>query len=491
MASTASTAEEESPAGSPARSRRLDRILAPLLFVVLGAVFYLSPVRHLSDPRFTMLLAEELLVHGSFDLAPYFADDAVYRDLNLHMRRGLPRHVRRSGPQVFYIYPYGTSVLSVPFLAGLRALGYSAVDADGRYASDGEMEIHAVLAAFISALTGLIFYALARQVLAPGWSAAVALAGALGSQLWSTASRAMWSHTWGLLLLSLALLALLREERRSSIVGGRPPWWHLPCVATLLAWSFIVRPTALAYVVPIAVYVVWRQRRRSWAFLAVGAAWLIGFLVHSRLVFGEPLPDYYQRGDHLTPDNLALAVGANLVSPGRGLLVYSPWVMLALFLVIRHWRHLRHRGLVVTAFFIFAIHLLVVSGNRNWWAGNCYGPRLMTETLPLWVLLAAIGWRAALDRPGAERKRAGLLRTAAALLVLTSWTLHGAGALSYGWVEWHTVPEDISWQPMRVFDWRQAQFRWALDPERAARVRRAAERERWPPPEPESPSPRQ
>jgi hypothetical protein len=490
-----STTKAEARSGhSPGRCRLLDGILAVLLFLVLGTVFLLSPVRYLGDARYTMLLAEELLLYGSFDLAPYFSPhDASFLYANAEIRNGLPRNVRRRGQRVFHVYPYGSSVLSVPFLAGLRALGYSTIDAEGRYSHDGEMEVQGVLASILAALTGVVFYALGRRLLSPGWSVALALAAALGSQLWSTASRSMWSHTWGLLLLALALLVLLYDEHGPR----RLPRWRPPLLATLLSWAFFVRPTAVAYIVPIAVYVLWRDRRKSTAggigresaaFLATGFLWLVAFLVHSRLVFGQDVPDYYRRGSGLGLDTLALGLEANLLSPGRGLLVYCPWVMIVLYLVVRHFRGSSHRGLAVTAVAVAVLHLLVVSANVNWWAGASYGPRFMTETVPLWTLLAAIGWRAALDhfaaRPKAAplRVRHALLQAVAVLLVLTSWTFHGAGAITNGWAGWNSVPDGIPWQPMRVFDWKEAQFLWALDPERTARQRRAAERDRWPRP---------
>lgn len=471
------------------RFRRPDWILAPLLFALLGAVYLASPVHYLSDSKYTMLLGEELLLYQSFDLAPYFGpyDYSYYYDADVNVRNGLPRHVRRSGRHVFHIYPYGSSVLSVPFLEVLRALGYSSIDAEGRYSRAGELEVQRILASLLAAATGVVLYFLARRLLSPGWSAAVALSAALGSQLWSIASRSMWSHTWGLLLLSLVLLLLLTEERRGP---GSAPRWHHPLVATLLSWAFFVRPTAVAYIVPIAVYVLWRERRngRSLAFAATGGLWLAAFLVHSRLVFGQPLPDYFLRAGGLTLDTLALGLEANLVSPGRGLLVYCPWVALGLYLVVRHFRRLDHPGLAVTALGVFVLHLLVVSANRNWWAGTCYGPRFMTETIPLSALLLAIGWRAALDHAAARPKTAPLrvrhavLQAVAVLLVVTSWTFHGAGAITTGWAGWNSVPDEIPWQPMRVFDWREAQFLWALDPGRTERQRRAAERAGWPRP---------
>jgi hypothetical protein len=124
----------------------------------------------------------------------------------------------------------------------------------------------------------------------------------------------------------------------------------------------------------------------------------------------------------------------------------------------------------------------VVSANKNWWAGHSYGPRFMTETVPLWTLLAVIGWRAALDHDSAREKarsvrvRHALLPAIAVLLVLTSWTFNGAAAISFTWRSWNLLPVSIREEPMKVFDWREAQFLWALDPQRPRRYLKAADR---------------
>lgn len=454
----------------PSGRGRRGPVTAALLFVALAVVYNASPAHHLADSRYTLLLSEHLLLHGSFDLAPYFApgvDSSDDVEVQVNPKTGLPRHLRRRGERLFYLYPAGSAVLSVPLLAGLRAAGLSTIDADGRYSSAGETQLQAIVAALVTALAGVVFFALARRLLAPGWSLAVALTGALGSQLWSVTSRVLWSHTWGVLLLALALYALLWDEDRDDTRHGGS-WLGGVLIASALSWAFFVRPTAVAFALPITVYLLVRRRWRAWPFLATGLGWWVAFLVHSHVVYGQWLPGYYLRANLQRPATLGIGLAANLVSPGRGLLVYSPWILLVVWLLVRHRERLRHRGLVVTALAATALHVLIVSGNRNWWAGSCYGPRFTTETVPLWVLLATVAWRAALDADAASGRRwPSAWRTAVAgLLVVTGATLHGAGALSHSWEGWNELPVPLRLQPTRVFAWREAQFLWALDPRR-------------------------
>jgi hypothetical protein len=167
--------------------------LGPLIFALTLIVFLLSPVRQVTDSRYSMLLTQSLLDHGSFRLDRYALprhepewDKSFFKqgDYRLEASRG----------HVYYYLPPGSSVLSAPFVALLNAFGLSAVGVDNAYDHPGEVQIETYLAAFLMAALSCIFFYTARLVLPTGWSVFVALGGALGTQVYSTASRAMWSR---------------------------------------------------------------------------------------------------------------------------------------------------------------------------------------------------------------------------------------------------------------------------------------------------------
>jgi len=78
-----------------------------------------------------------------------------------------------------------------------------------------------------------------------------------------------------------------------------------------------------------------------------------------------------------------------LLSPSRGLVVYSLVVLVPLFLTIRYWKVLPDRRLAILALAIIAMHLILVSSWYCWWGGISYGPRLLLELVP-WLVLMAI-----------------------------------------------------------------------------------------------------
>ena len=132
------------------------------------------------------------------------------------------------------------------------------------YNPHGEVMIEAGLAALLMALLAAIFFYTARILLSPGWSAVIALGGALGTQVYSTASRALWSETWGILLLGVVIFMLLAHES-----GKR----HLSPIllATLLSWMYFVRPTFAVPIVAISIYLFLFHRALLLRYAITGA----------------------------------------------------------------------------------------------------------------------------------------------------------------------------------------------------------------------------
>lgn len=84
-----------------------------------------------------------------------------------------------------------------------------------------------------------------------------------------------------------------------------------------------------------------------------------------------------------------------LFSPGRGLLVYHPWLLAIAMLPFVRGADPRGRGLRGwTAFLAITciLHTLLISSWGMWWGGHSYGPRLMTEMVPFILLRCSLQW---------------------------------------------------------------------------------------------------
>jgi hypothetical protein len=433
---------------------KLESLTGPLIFVLTLIVFLLSPVRQVTDSRYSMLLTQSLLDRGSFRLDHYALprhepewDKTFFKhgDYRLEASRG----------HVYYYLPPGSSVLSAPFVALLNAFGISAVGGDNAYDHRGEVRIETLLAAFLMAALSCLFFYTARLMLPTLWSALVALGGALGTQVYSTASRALWSHTWGILLLGIVVFLLLRREVRQR--GFSPV-----LLASLLSWLYFIRPTFAVSILAVSVYIFLFQRRLFPRYAVTGALWLAAFVLYSWTQFGQLLPSYYLVS-RLEPDYFSEALAANLISPSRGLLIYVPVLLFVAFLLVRHRVQLVHRRLVRLALVVIAADALVVSAFPQWWAGHCFGPRFMTGSVPWFVLLGTLGLRASLTwRIQREANSLAGWRAQSAFgvaLLTLSIFINANGAIRQATWEWNEGPPlNVDLYPERVWDWRQPQF---------------------------------
>ena len=431
-----------------------------LIFFLALVVFRLSPVTQVSDSNYSMLLSQGLSEHHSFlldhyaipRLPPKFHDN-TYQNGDMHQIELVPDnsdHVTH----FYYYFPPGTSIISTPFVALMNAFGVSAANRDGTHNLEGETKMQAMLAGFLMAILAVVFLYSARLMLPLNWSIVVALGSTFGTQVWSTASRAMWTETWSVLLLGVVVWMLLGSE-----TSGRRLNPFL--LGTLLAWTYFVRPTNAVPILAISAYLFLYHRRAFIRFAVTGAVWLAMFVAYSWYHFHQVLP-YYYFANRLSFQEFWIALPGNIISPSRGLLIFVPLVFFIAYLLVRYWQQVAHKRLVWLSLAVMTVHMIVIAGFKPWNGGFSYGPRYSTALVPWLVLLAILGIRAMLDwhrqsvNTGLFAWRAKL--ACGALLLLLSILLNARGAISRDTWVWNVRPTNVDSAPLKVWDWRQPQF---------------------------------
>ena len=434
-----------------------DALGAALIFLTTLSVFWVSPVHKAFDSKYLMLFSQQLLWHQSFSLESQTFPELASRAPGTVLRHGegLPYHLVQVGERFYSLFPPGSSVLSVPYIALATAMGISAVDKNGNYDEAGEIRIQAGLAALLMAGLAVILFQSSRLLLPLGWSLLIAWAAAFGTQIWSTASRVMWVQTWGVFILGFVIWLLLRAEVKQI----RPPPVLL---ATCLSWLYFVRPTFCSTIVAVTAYVLLYHRAIVTPFLLAGSAWLAIFIGYSQHHFGRMLPPYY-RASRLTFDDFWEAFAGNLISPSRGLLVYVPVLVFVGYLLFRYRSRLFMPRLIGLALSVVVVHLVIVAGFVPWTGGHCYGPRITTDLVPWFALLGILAVHARLSRRSEEPATDTVFRwrtewACGALLLLLSVTLNGRGATSFNAWWWNVLPVDVDKNPARIWDWTHPQF---------------------------------
>jgi hypothetical protein len=277
----------------------------------------------------------------------------------------------------------------------------------------------------------------------------VALAFGLGTNLWASVSQTLWQQETALCALMCAL-ALLGDRRESA----------LRCVAIgvmigLAGWARPqLGPTVLAFCGLMAARWGWRSVL-GLAPVAVFA----GLAVSINLAwFGHPLgnvpaleglhPGVHALEGSLTARPWESALGL-LISPSRGLLVFSPVVAFAtagLAAARREGWRTELRWCVVAA----VMQFLSYSAYSVWWGGHTFGPRYALDILPPLVVIGSAGLHAVLSRP--------VLRLAGAVCLAWSIGAAGTGAFVYPAELWNSSPTDIDRDHARLWDWRDSQL---------------------------------
>ena len=341
----------------------------------------------------------------------------------------LPYFLVRSGERIASKYSPAMGVLATPVYLP-AALGRFDARARG-------VEHLGKLAAAILAALGVTFVHAAAARLAGQPFAAVATAlYVLGTPVLSVLGQTLWLHTGAALGFSLALLALTMDHG--------PEWKVGVAVGLGLGTALACRPVDVVLAAGFAV-ALWQVRPRALGWMAAAASVPVLLLAaYQWRVFGSPLATGYgaEASEGWTTP-LWEGVAGLLVSPGRGLLLHAPVLLLSVVALARAGRDCSPRwfgslGLSLAAF------LCVMGHWHSWWGGSSAGNRMLSDGLPILGVSLACGLRQVWRR---RRLRA----PAVALAVISVTT---SAALTFGvreplWVQVMSVGGEDRPRPWR------------------------------------------
>jgi hypothetical protein len=400
--------------------------------IVAFAVYVASPVRLETDSFWVVYTARSLVAHQDADLDEY----------HQIIRRGTGFQVESRDGHFYYEAPLATSLAAVPFV-----LVASVIDGhtlDRRLAEGHAKPLDGIIAAALAALTTAVMFLVLTRLTRHTWIA-LACTGtfALGTQVWSTASRTMWMHGPSLLCLALALLFALRVRRSGE--------WCAALGATLTL-AYFVRPTNVVPLLVIGAWACWRGRHQVVGFLSGAASVAAGFAVLNVVLYGQILQPYFRASRIGLSATTVEALLGNLVSPSRGLLVFVPvsFVCGYGFLLKRRAHTLSSLDVAVAASAVG--YWLLVSTFPSWWAGWAYGPRFLTDIAPMLIWFLPPVFASIADR------RRVVLGVVVVAVIALSVSVQARGALEQSTVAWNWNPTDVGTDRARLWDWNDPQF---------------------------------
>jgi hypothetical protein len=341
--------------GAGRRTDRRDLLLAGLVALALLGLF----------------LAVQWARLGSFDGKVALATARAITEGRLHL---LPEEDPTRHHFPYSHYGIGMPLVLLPLYLLQRALAIQ------------PHLLESLASPLLLAASAALLYLAAREL---GWSRRLAVAGALVyGALTQTLqiSQEAWSEPGVALAVTLVVLGLLRW--RAGRAGG--PW----LVGSGLGVGLLFRSDSAlllgAAVLLLPAFVPWRRllaERRAWLGLVLPVLPVLAWTAwYSLRRDGSLVPAVYG-GSFTNP--LPTGLYGLVLSPGKGLFAYNPFLLLAIPGAVALWR--RDRAATALLVGLMAVRVLLYARWSYWAGGVSWGPRFLMPAVGPFSLLAVYG----------------------------------------------------------------------------------------------------
>ena len=445
--------------------------MALAVFLITTAVFSLSPVITNYDSFATFPTAVSLVNRHTLSLDAFHHVKVLTKSYTVSHVHG---HLLTS-------YPWTVGLFAIPAVVVIdlfHAVGGPSADS----VVVGQTQIgNLVQLLSASIVTGLACATLAllayRRLRGPAkkrrhWAMLCGLTFAFATSVWSTASRALWQHGPSILFLAIALIALDQLfPRNTDDHAPRTNSTWAPLIAGLaLAGAVTMRPTNAVALGLATILVLCKTSRRQRVMYVVGVlAVLIPWILVTLHYYGTPLQPYDQASKLGLRSTFFESVGAELVSPSRGLLIFSPIVLVGVAGLVIAWRRKSVTPLDALSAAAIPCYLFAIALFPVWWAGTSFGPRFMTETLPFFLVLSIpfvdwiMAWRA--EKPNSRPLLYRAAVIGAVVVLAFSVLVNAQGGLLRSSTCWNLRAPGVASvdkDPARVWSWSSPQVVYGL-----------------------------
>jgi len=429
--------------------------------IVLGSIFIIVLVSHFFSPNITsgdsvysIHTAVSIIKEHNIDLNEY--------EEIIKTKKNQRYCVKQLDGHYYYSYPLGVSFLSVPFVYLTDKILPYLMDffpsCEKYIRNRGNLEFgpinsitaHSIVEVFIAsifvALTALCIYFNAKNSLDVKSSLLIVFIFAFCTPAWSTASRALWQHGPSMFMLSITLYIISQSKKRP----------HLISLASIpLAFSYIIRQTNIVSVVLLTIF-VFLHYRSYFGFYLSGMVVLLGaFFIFNYTVYESLIPPTYISQGVLPGRNFAEGLLGVLLSPSRGLFIFSPIFIFSLygiFLKIKyHQFEIIDKYLLTILFF----HWIIIGTFPRWWAGWSFGPRYFSDIIPYFIYFMFPVLKHQMMFKDIKRWAYNCLFYC---FIIFSFFVHFRGAVYADVIYWNALPVSIDLTLERLWEWKDIQF---------------------------------
>lgn len=418
----------------PSPLKRLG-LLAFIFLIVFMGHFLWSKIYTAFDSGWNVYTSMSLMKERNTDLDEY---------------RGLMKkddhRIQRINGHSYNFFPVGTSILSLPHILFLDNLSHEILEIDLIYAITGRLE--RFIAATIVASSSVLIYLIGGLFLNDQkYSLLLVFIFAFCTSAWSTASRALWQHGPTMLLLSASLYLLLLAKHKPKYEP-----WLIRFVGIPLAFSYVVRPTNSISILLFTLFIFIRHRKHFWSYCLWSMFIAIPFFTFNLRVYHSILSPYYLPNRLGTNPDFFEALAGNLVSPSRGVFIFTPVLLFSLYGIFLKIRNKQMTLLDCSLLIIMILHWIAISTFNPWCGGHSYGPRFFSDMIPYFIYFL-IPVFTNIPKLQGGRKISVVLFLCCSIAV--SFFIHYRGATNWDVYLWNVGPVSVE---DKLWDWHDLQF---------------------------------
>jgi hypothetical protein len=408
----------------------LNKINNLFLFFFLLFTFFIytnSPVSNQNDSLWNSFTTYSLIKEQNFDLNEfeYLFTKTFYANLYT------------VGDRYYNYYPYGISILSIPFVYSydlfFKLKGKNVLE---------ELEKHAIkIDKFVSTcfilITSVLMFQIGKILELDLKRIYLSLFIFLFATVnFSVLSRGLWQHTALSLLYTLVIYLYLKNQ--------------FVLLSIPLYFSYLVRPTSLVFILFLSIICIFKLKKKSYLFILLSTFVIILFISINQINFKNWNHPYYDFNKVSDSNTFLEALAGNLISPSRGILVYSSFFVFSIWGILFKKKKLGLNFFDYNLLLGIILHFYFISKNSNWWGGHCFGYRLSSDILPFlfFYLLYYIKF---LDMETINSK-------IFLVLVLLSVMIHTRGAYHWETYFWNLKPNNIDENPSRNWNYKDFPF---------------------------------
>jgi hypothetical protein len=360
--------------------------LLPAIFLFCAVLTVFSNGRYLGtgDTLPAVLLPVAVLKGQGFFLDEFFKPGSFFYDEDVYCVKSkvdaglLPWWVTSSKGRIISSYPIIPGLLNIPVNLYAHLSGID-IERNCFFLS----KLSAVLIAAISVIFFFLFCHARWGTVRVAIVAASVYA--FCTCVWGVAAAALWQHGPSLLFLTGALILAERKDRSAWMLGF------------MLGCAFVNRPANIFLVAATGLYAFCRRKDRfSFEFCLCFALPIIMIMWYSWVAWGNImcLGQRFNSDGRVLSDfggNFVEGLAGLLISPSRGLFVFSPFFILSFAYIPTVFRRpfFAEKCLAVGVL----CHVVLHAFWSQWWGCTCFGYRLLTELIPFLMVFFIDGWK--------------------------------------------------------------------------------------------------